>query len=121
MAFNPFHSFRRYSKTVFAGLAILCMFTFVLSSGMGQGDFFSQMAEVFGGGGGNKVVTLHGTKIDAREFDSIQNQRRLAGEYMDAAIGASFGNLQRRLGEISGRLPPEDRSLFQLAFQNQNA
>ena len=79
MAFNPFHSFRRYSKVVFAGLAILCMFTFVLSSGMGKGDFFQSVTDMFGGGGGSTVVTLHGKKIDAREFDTIQTQRRLAG------------------------------------------
>ena len=36
MAFNPFHQFRRYNKVIFAILAIICMFTFVLSSGMGR-------------------------------------------------------------------------------------
>ena len=102
MAFNPFHSFRRYSKTVFAGLAILCMFTFVLSSGMGQGDFFSQIASTFGGGGGNTVVTLHGTKIDARQFDSIQNQRRLAG---------SPHSWERRASDSSQRSGRSSRSM----------
>ena len=45
MAFNPFHHFRRYSKVVFAILAIICMLTFVMSSGMGRGDFFQQMTD----------------------------------------------------------------------------
>src|SRR5262245_37515004 len=111
MAFNPFHSFRRYSKVVFAGLAILCMFTFVLSSGMGRGDFFSQITEFFGGGGGNTVITVHGKKFDAREFDAIQRQRLLAGEYMDAAVAASRAQLERRIFQDVDRLGKDDRLL----------
>ena len=49
MAFNQFHHFRRYSKVVFAGLAIICMVTFVLSSGMGRGDIFTQFGDWPGG------------------------------------------------------------------------
>ena len=51
MAFNPFHAFRKYSKTMFAVLAIICMLTFVLSSGLsGKGnDFFTAIPEMFGG------------------------------------------------------------------------
>jgi hypothetical protein len=113
MAFNPFHSFRRYSKVVFAGLAILCMFTFVLSSGMGKGDFFQSVTDMFGGGSGSTVVTVHGNKIDAREFDAIQNQRRLANEYMAAAVGASHAGLERRVIEIFGRLDATDRQALQ--------
>src|SRR3954471_8558479 len=111
MAFNPFHSFRRYSKVVFAVLAIICMLTFVLSSGMGRGDIFSQVTEAFGGGGGNTVVTVHGKKIDAREFDTIQNQRRLAGEYMDAAVGAARGQLDNRVRQEAERLGKDDPML----------
>ena len=44
MAFNPFHSFRKYNKWVFAGLVLMAMFTFVLSSGMGKGDIFQSVS-----------------------------------------------------------------------------
>src|SRR4051794_31691507 len=116
MAFNPFHSFRRYSKVVFAGLAILCMFTFVLSSGMGKGDFFQQFTELFGGGGGSAVVTLDGKKIDARELDQVQNQRRLANEYMDAAVSAAASALGRRVDESLKTLGSDGR-LFEFLLQ----
>src|SRR5207237_4984926 len=116
MAFNPFHSFRRYSKVVFAGLAILCMFTFVLSSGMGRGDFFATLTEMFGGRTGNTVLTLDGKNIDARDFDAVQNQRRLANEYMDAAVGAARSALERRVDESLKRLGSDGR-LFEFLLQ----
>src|SRR5436309_3958787 len=100
MAFNPFHSFRKHGKWVFAGLVLMAMFSFVLSSGMGRGDLFSQITDAFGGGGGTTVVTLNGKKFDEREINSIQVQRRLAGEYMDAAVGAAHAGLERRLADL---------------------
>ena len=68
MAFNPFHAFRKYRKQSFAILTIICMFTFVLSSGIGnKGDFFDQMADFFGAGRGrahgSELAHLNGKKI----------------------------------------------------------
>src|SRR3954468_19679616 len=116
MAFNPFHSFRRYSKVVFAVLAIICMLTFVLSSGMGRGDMFQQIAEMFGGGGGSTFVTVAGTKFDDREFRAVQTQRRIPSEYMGAAVAQSHAGLEQRIMEISNRLDPTDRQSLQRAF-----
>src|SRR5205823_4374431 len=108
MAFNPFHQFRRYSKAVFAALAILCMFTFVLSSGMGRGDLFSQWSEWAGRGRGSSVyVTLYGKEYDARQFDEVQRQRLLASEYMEYVLGAAQGNLARRVDAGIAKLDPE--------------
>ena len=56
MAFNPFHAFRRYKKAAFAVLTIVCMFTFVLSSGIGgKSDFFDQITDLFTGRSGRLV------------------------------------------------------------------
>src|SRR5690606_28365016 len=59
MAFNPFHSFRKHRKVYFAILTIVCMFVFVLSSGIGGGgDVFDQVATWFGANRGRgKDVT----------------------------------------------------------------
>src|SRR5947209_9672997 len=88
MAFNPFHHFRRYSKVVFAGLAILCMVTFVLSSGMGRGDMLSQISDwASGGRRGGTVLTLYGKNYDSRQLYLVQLGRQLASEYMTYATG----------------------------------
>lgn len=98
MAFNPFHAFRKYSKAMFAVLAIICMFTFVLSSGIGgKGDFFGQVGDMFGGDGSvPTVAVIDGDKVNVRELQEVQRNRRLANEYMAAAVGQAHSNIIRR-------------------------
>src|SRR3954451_18969150 len=99
MAFNPFHGFRKHSKVVFAGLAILCMVTFVLSSGMGRGDFFQQAGEWFGHRSGGAVATVYGKDYGGQDLDAIRRQRFVAAEYMDAATALARNNLMVRANE----------------------
>ena len=42
MAFNPFTSFRKYQKFWMASLVLLSMITFVLCTGLGQGEVQTQ-------------------------------------------------------------------------------
>lgn len=95
MAFNPFHSFRKYSKTMFAILAIICMFTFVLSSGIGGGsDFFDQIGRFFGGDGNSpKVAVIDGDNITHRELQEVMLKRRIANEYMTLATGHAYSRV----------------------------
>src|SRR4051794_6627175 len=105
MAFNPFHHFRRYSKVVFAGLAILCMVTFVLSSGMGRGDMLSQLTDwASGGRRGGTVLTIYGKKYDARQVGMTQIGRQLASEYMTYATGAAQQSMFQRVMEGTQKL-----------------
>src|SRR4051794_33107278 len=114
MAFNPFHSFRKYNKVVFAGLTLLCMVTFILSSGMGRGDFFSQMTDWFGGRvSRHAYVTLYGKTYTTQEIQETDYQRRLANEYMDYAVGGARQGLERRLTEIRDRPDPDTRRQFE--------
>src|SRR3954465_5880960 len=100
MAFNPFHHFRRYSKVVFAGLAILCMVTFVLSSGMGRGDMLSQLTDWVGNGRrGTEVLTVYGKKFDGPHVRQIQVGRQMASEYMLASIERARHNVFQRASE----------------------
>jgi hypothetical protein len=89
MAFNPFHSFRKHQKAVFAGLTIICMLTFVLASGVSGkgGDFFGEVGNWFGARNrGNDVGKLYGHRLDARELQMLRLQRRTANDYMATAI-----------------------------------
>jgi hypothetical protein len=110
MAFNPFHSFRKHSKVVFAGLTILCMATFILSSGMGGGDFFHQLTDwVSGRGSRSNYVSLYGTNYTVRDIDEVTYQRRMANEYMDNAIAAARQGLEQRLSKAAEQIDPETR------------
>ena len=109
MAFNPFHAFRKHSKVVFAGLTILCMATFVLAGTGGKGDFFSWVTDLFGGGGGSKYVSLYGKNYTVREINQIAAQRRMANDYMDAAVAVAREGLEQRLLKTVEQTDPEAR------------
>src|SRR5438034_11105616 len=124
MAFNPFHHFRRYSKVVFAGLAILCMLTFVLSSGMGRGDLLSRFTDWAGGGRRSEaVLTLYGKKYDTRQVLATNLGRQLASEYMTTATALAQQNLANRVMEGAGKLDgpwkPVAERLLQQRFMMQ--
>src|SRR5262249_17278650 len=119
MAFNPFHHFRRYSKVVFAGLAILCMITFVLSSGMGRGDMLTQLTNwASGGSRGTEVLTLYGKKFDGPQARQIQYGRQLASQYMLASIERARQNVFQRASDgVAKMADGPARSLAQRAVQ----
>src|SRR5262245_65611879 len=111
MAFNPFHSFRKYRKQSFAILTIICMLTFVLSSGIGGGgDFFDQVSGLFGGGkrarggGSDEVARLDGRKITAVDLQHLRRQRELANDFMANAVALSLQtvaeNLERDVAKL---------------------
>src|SRR5262245_10222105 len=110
MAFNPFHHFRRYSKVVFAILAIICMLTFVLSSGMGRGDLLNPFSEWAGGGRrGGSVITLYGKGYTSNEVYTTQAMRQMANTYMVSAVSLARANLEMRLGNGLRDLEPAEQ------------
>src|SRR5256885_16103424 len=88
MAFNPFHGFRRHQKKVFAGLTIMCMFIFVLSSGMGRGDLLSQMSDWFAGRtqASQAPAKLYGKDVDEATLFRTKLSRTIANAYMYQAV-----------------------------------
>jgi hypothetical protein len=113
MAFNPFHSFRRYNKVIFAILAIICMFTFVLSSGMGRGDLFTQIGDWLSGGRSDRtVISVAGKNYDAQNVDQIRLKRLMASDYMDASIQASQAALMAKVNSGLDKLDPSSRQII---------
>jgi hypothetical protein len=95
MAFNPFETFRKRSKVIFALLGIVVMLTFVLSSGgMGSGDFFTQLQNGLTGGRSNS--TLMAKAFDEKVYDAdlaeIRKQRQAANFFMQAGLSLSYNN-----------------------------
>ena len=76
MAFNPFETFRKRSKSIFAVLGIVVMLTFVLSAGTGgQTDFFGQIGNIFGRGPrGSAVAEANGETVRITEMEELRSQ-----------------------------------------------
>src|SRR5262249_2385030 len=112
MAFNPFHAFRKYRKQAFAILTIICMLTFVLSSGIGQGgDFFDQVASIFGGGrrgrpGADEVAQLNGKKVMTADLQRLKAQRNLANNYITLAVSKAQQTVAAQLERDVAKLTP---------------
>src|SRR5262245_45968695 len=120
MAFNPFHTFRKYSKTMFAILTIVCMFIFVLSSGLKRGDFFSDFPSYFGGGGSKypEVGRLDGKRIDVRQLMELRRQREAANVYMFSLVqGAQSKVLERLEKRLKDLSPFVERELRPILFE----
>lgn len=120
MAFNPFHTFRKYSKTMFAVLAIVCMFTFVLSSGLGRGDFFTEAPSWLGGGGGKypEVAQLGGKRIDARQVLEVQERRKWANIYMMSLVANVHSKIIERVDKRLSGLEPFQRERISEILQD---
>ena len=70
MAFNPFHTFRKHKKVMFAALTIICMGVFVLS--FGPGDIFQRFGFSAKDQQGNEVVaTLYGKKVTESDLSKL--------------------------------------------------
>jgi hypothetical protein len=109
MAFNPFHGFRKYRKMIFAIMTIVCMFIFVLSSGLGgRADLLNR---TFGGKSNPNTVeiaTLNGKKIDRDRLGEIVNRRQLANFYMQSAVNSADRNILERILKRANDIPMED-------------
>jgi hypothetical protein len=114
MAFNPFHVFRKHKKVLFAGLTIICMFTFVLSSGLGgRMDLFTELPRWLGFSGGRekyirnrqgKEIELYGSKVAIKDLEELRRQRTQACTYLQSAFTLAAMELDRRLTSA----PPEE-------------
>src|SRR5436305_12317531 len=99
MAFNPFHSIRKHQKTLLAGVTVLAMVTFILSSGtLSGGDFFGEMMRLFGGQSRvAETATVYGKRIVPQEIAFLRHQRQVASQYMMLATQTALMNIQREL------------------------
>ncbi len=102
MAFNPFHTFRKHQKVLFAGLIGVSMVTFILCSGFsGGGDFggwLQQVAQAFGAKN-RAAATVYGQSYQPRDLELVRQQRVLANEFMALAVNQAQENLFRDLFE----------------------
>ncbi len=105
MAFNPFHSFRKNSKILMAGLTIFVMFVFVLSYGGGGGhDFFDWVARLFGASDrrGPVLVSIEGVDYYGHDLQEIRTKRAAANLYLQTAVQVAD---ERMFKEILKELP----------------
>jgi hypothetical protein len=123
MAFNPFESFRKNGKAIFAVLAIVCMFTFVLSSGIGGGnDFFDWVVRQFGGDDkrGPLYGEIDGHDYHQRELDALRQKRMAANAYMRGAVDHAENKMVNQLGEDLKNNVIKDKQASQLISNTLN-
>jgi hypothetical protein len=104
MAFHPFQTFRRHQKKWMAGLVIMCMFIFVLSSGIGNSDLIQRITQWLGTSrrGETKVATVYGKKVSDFDLDELRRQRELANTIINGmvqqAVGLALFEIQQKKG-----------------------
>src|SRR5260370_27366647 len=127
MASSPFRVFRKHQKAIFAGLTILCMVTFVMCAGIGQGsNIFESFGVVCGAGNRADVVaTLYGKDIGAREIQELRNQRKLASLYMDSVTARarvetiqSIKEATKKWGDSQGQIIQQIIQMWENSFQS---
>jgi len=104
MAFNPFNFFRRNQKAILAGLAILCMFVFILS--FGAGDFFTMAQGWFQGprDRGSVVATLYGNPVHEGDLNRLQYHRQLASEFLFSTLFRHQEQITQPRVDLTGNL-----------------
>ena len=107
MAFNPFESFRKNSKAIFAVVMIVCMFTFVLSAGISGGtDFFDWFARQFGGSDrGPVLAVIDGHDEYGRDLSEVRKKRTAANNFLARVVARSDAQLRKSvLDDISNKV-----------------
>jgi hypothetical protein len=115
MAFNPFNVFRKNQKILFALLTVMVMFMFVLSSGMGQSDFFQWFPQWLGsqrGAGGETVATVNGRRLTTGQLSQTSQSRLRANEFMAALSGRASERLAKTLDDATAKADRESGQLF---------
>ncbi|MCZ2343789.1 MAG: hypothetical protein LC104_18630 [Bacteroidales bacterium] len=116
MAFNPFDVFRRNQRIIFAGLTVVIMFMFVLSSGLGgKSDFFEWLPSLVAQKvqSGDVLAVVNGKKVYESELNQLATNRVLANEYMANAALVSTNKLANALTTQIDKASPDNRPLFQ--------
>lgn len=119
MASSPFRVFRKHQKAIFAGLTILCMVTFVMCAGIGQGsNIFESFGVMFGAGRRSEVVaTMYGKDVFAREIQDLRNQRKLANQYMDSVTARAREETIQSIKEATNKWNDSQGQLIQQIIQ----
>jgi hypothetical protein len=95
MAFNPFHRFRKHQKAIFAVMAIICMFVFILQ--FGRGDVIERMMRFVGynRARGDVVTTLYGKNVYEGEIQTLGQQRQAASDFIQFVIEQGYSDALR--------------------------
>ncbi|CAN5477175.1 hypothetical protein BH10PLA2_BH10PLA2_19520 [soil metagenome] len=119
MALHPFQSFRKHQRSLFAVLTIVCMLSFVMSSGIaGVGDGFSWLQQVLTGSSKYpQVGTLYKKNIDTIELRNLGNQRAVANRYMVQAVFRSHENIIRQAEPVINQLESQQQTQLMQVLQ----
>src|SRR5262245_23224382 len=109
MAFNPFTSFRKYQKFWMAILTIVAMVTFVLCSGLGQGDLGDRIIRAFGFRKGPMLAKAGGSEFYEFELRQLKTQRTVANDALRKCVEASLNSMRERRKEMAAEKVKEEQ------------
>jgi hypothetical protein len=122
MAFNPFHRFRKHQKVIFAVMAIVCMFVFVLQFAAGRGDPLQRLMDWFGArrNQGEVVTTLYSKKVYQGDLERLSFDRQMANEFiMEVVVRAQiFGS--EEVQKTLANLDPAQKAVIDSVQRDQN-
>lgn len=101
MAFNPLHNFQKYKKIWMASVLLICMFSFVLCSGVGgagQGDAGGWILALFRSKG-TVLARVDGTNIYSEDLREMKAQRNVADKFMRKATASAIDNLAQYMNK----------------------
>lgn len=96
MAFNPFSNFRKYRTFWMATILLLCMVTFVLCTGFGQGDLSDLLLRIFRSRG-SPWAKLDGSSVYSIEFHDLKDRRNVANDFMRTAGKYCLARMDEKL------------------------
>jgi hypothetical protein len=105
MAYNPFHSFRKYQRFWMASILLLCMVTFVLCTGA-QGDLSNLLLGIFSPRHGKAYAKLDGRQIYGDEMEVLKRQRNVANEFMQRAARLVLERADKVMKSELGKMAP---------------
>lgn len=90
----------RNRKFWMAMLTLLCMVTFVLCTGLGQGGLEDRILWLFGRRSGEVIARIDGTSYYRSEIDALRGQRNLANDFMRKSVEVCVRNLSEKIDEL---------------------
>lgn len=117
MAFNPFDSFRKHKRAFFAVLAVICMFTFVLTSGIGGGGgALDALMRMVGAGTtrSREVIELNDDTVYESDLAKVAHQRLIANQVTHFAFGSRLSALSQTAANARKANPKGDDPKSQL-------
>jgi hypothetical protein len=100
MALKIYQHISKNKKFWMAMLTIMCMVTFVLCTGLGQGGLEDRLMNLFQGGTGEVIARVDGRSYRHSQISDLRMQRNLANEFMRKSVEICVKELSKKIEDL---------------------